>query len=345
MTNESRFHLQVSHRAMATEFAVFLPIHAPAKDVDVVVTALDRLEGMEQAMTIYDPNSELSQLNRCAGGPPRRISPLLFEVLELAMQISEETHGAFDITAGPLIEAWGFTRRSGKRPSDTEVSQALAKVGWDKVELDRNHQSARLAVPGMQLNLGAIGKGFALDCLCRELDQAGLSDYLIHGGNSSIAARGADGLRCPLPENENPSDPDDQSAARGWRIGLQHPVLHQRRIGGLTLENQALSTSGSGKLHFHHQGQRLGHVIDPRTGWPAGNLLALTVIDVSAARADALATALFVSGKETLLHRAANCPRESWIAVSPGERQGEVQIDCWNVPSWESPAVKDCEEP
>ncbi len=334
---------------MATEFAVFLPIHSPAKDVDVVVTALDRLEGMERAMTIYDPDSELSQLNRRAGGPPLQLSPLLFEVLELALQISKETQGAFDITAGPLIEAWGFTRRSGKRPSDVEVEQALARVGWDKVELDFKHRAARLTVPGMQLNLGAIGKGFALDCICRELDRAGLCDYLIHGGNSSIAARGADYASSAVngsaaaisaeTELEISHARADASTLRGWRIGLQHPVLPQHRIGGLMLENRALSTSGSGKLHFHHQGQRLGHVIDPRTGWPAGNLLALTVINASAARADALATALFVSGKEALERRAASYPDEGWIAVRPGERQGDVQTECWNVPSWESSAA------
>lgn len=121
-----------------------------------------------------------------------------------------------------------------------------------------------------------------------------------------------------------------QKSTAGWPIGLQHPTLHKRRLGGLWLHNKALGTSGSGKQHFHHQGKRLGHVIDPRTGWPGGDLLSLTLVTESATRADALATALFVSGRDAVAKRATQFPEEGWLAVSAGERQGEVVVESWN---------------
>jgi thiamine biosynthesis lipoprotein len=305
---------------MGTDFCILLPLEATSREVDAAVSALDQIEHLEQCFTIYDPTSELSQVNRLAGERPVRLSNLLFRILMEAQHISAETQGAFDVTAGPLVDIWGFTNRSGQRPTDDLISETLRDVGWQYLELNPTDQSVRFARPKMKVNLGAIGKGFALDYIRQQLQDAAVENYLIHGGNSSMLAQGS-----------------SQKSRTGWRIGLQHPLIHKRRLGGLWLQNKSLGTSGSGKQHFHYQGKRLGHVIDPRTGWPGGDLLSLTLVTNSATQADALATALFVAGRDAVAKRARQFPEEGWVAVSAGGRQGEVVVESWNTDAigWE----------
>jgi thiamine biosynthesis lipoprotein len=168
----------------------------------------------------------------------------------------------------------------------------------------------------MMINLGAIGKGDALDRLARELTAAGVTDFLIHGGQSSVIARGDQ-----VPGSD-----------LGWAIGIAHPTKPQRRLAGVWLKDQAIGTSGSGKQFFHHRGRRYGHVIDPRTGQPAGDLLSLTVIMTSAADADACATGLFVAGSEsaTRLRETAESSVEesiSMLAARAGRRQDDVELE------------------
>ena len=127
----------------------------------------------------------------------------------------------------------------------------------------------------------AIGKGDALDRIAARLQADGISDFLLHGGSSSVVAVGD----------------QEEGSGLGWAVGIAHPTKPKRRLGGIWLRNRALATSGSGKQFFHHRGRRYGHVIDPRTGYPAGDLMSLTVIMESAADADACATGFFVAGQ------------------------------------------------
>lgn len=270
---------EFSRRAMATEFSVMLP-GMIGKAADSALSALAQVEAIENQLSIYVPGSDISRLNQAAGAGPVPVSPMTLEVLDRAIILSRLTNGAFDITAGPLVEAWGFTKRRGQKPSSEVVQAALARVGYQKLLLDHERGTAELLEPGMAVNLGAIGKGFALDRIAASLRAAGIDDFLVHGGRSSVLVAGD----------------DEPGSGSGWRVAVEHPLLPGTRLGGLRLASQALGTSGSGKQFFHHQGRRMGHVIDPRTGWPSGDMLSLTVLAPSAMDADALATGLFVLG-------------------------------------------------
>lgn len=308
---------QVSRRAMATEFVVILPAHA-ADAVELAFTALEQLDAIENALTIYRPDSEISLVNRTAWQHPVRLSEETFALVQTAVQWSERTDGAFDITAGPLVDAWGFGRRRGRKPNKEEIEAALERVGYRMLELSSEQRTVRMTRQGMSVNLGAIGKGDALDRIAAKLRGQGLCDFLIHGGNSSVIAAG------------------DQTAGSGlgWAVGLAHPTKPKRRLAGLWLRDMALATSGSGKQFFHHRGQRYGHVIDPRTGYPAGDLLSLTVLTESAADADACATGLFVTGREGISRYAAEPWFPRTVAVRAGSRQDAVEIECTGENRW-----------
>jgi len=320
---ESAILTEVTRKAMATEFAILLPPQS-LDAVELAVTTLEKLDQIEQTLTIYDDGSEVSQINRVAGRRPVPTSKPTFQLIERALQWSQRTGGAFDITAGPLVKAWGFTDRSGRKPSADEVKVALAKVGYHHLQLNQEHQTVQFALPEMSINLGGIGKGDALDQVADELRRGGLNDFLLHGGSSSVLAAG------------------DQIAnsGLGWPIGIAHPTKPKRRLAGVRLRNQALATSGSGKQFFHHRGKRYGHVIDPRTGFPAGDLASLTVITDSAADADACGTGLFVAGSNEI----ETLSSESWfphaVLIRNGKRQDEVAISCLGEIEWADPPVE-----
>jgi thiamine biosynthesis lipoprotein len=301
----------ITHQAMAAEFAVILA-QADAHLIESAFEALELLDQIEADLTVYRADSEISRINAGAFEGPVEASESTFGLLKRSIHWSERTGGAFDVTAGPLIRCWGFTQRRGRKPTAEEIRKAVAVVGYKNVELCDEDRSVRLRRPGMEINLGAIGKGFALDELTQHLVDRGLNHFLIHGGGSSVIARG------------------DQIAGSGdgWAVGLAHPTRPTQRLAGIRLRGEALSTSGSGKQFFHHRGRRFGHVIDPRTGYPAGELLSLTAIASNATDAEACSTAYFVCGTEAIRAAAAaadeNLPR--MIGVSAEGRQGSVRV-------------------
>lgn len=314
--SSSRLYLQISQRAMATDFEVLLPRDTAGPQVEAAVAALDRLESIENALTIYQPHSQLSLLNRDAAERPVRVDAMLWEIFEVADQAYRLTDGAFDITAGPLVEAWGFTSRSGRRPQVSEIQAALACVGWGRVKRSPEQRTVEFEKSGMRINLGAIGKGYALDWIARRLREAGLQGFLIHGGNSSVLAWGDSVL----------------GSGDGWKIGVQNPMRSGDRVAGIVLKNQAIATSGSGKRFFHFGGKRYGHVIDPRNGYPVDHFQSLTIVAQSAMLADALSTGLFVAGRECL-ERVLNQDHSlAGVALVNARRQGEVAIEVWNLP-------------
>lgn len=284
---------EITRRAMATEFGVVLPGENRAA-IEVALDALDDLGRLESLMSIYQPASQISELNRMAGIGPVRVATELIDVLLRGRAIWELTNGAFDITAGPLVRCWGFTQRRGKKPTVEEIEVARSLVGSERLQVDPASRNAYLVDPSMEINLGGIGKGFALDSIAARLLERGVEDFLIHGGRSSVVARGS----------------DQADRAMGWGVGIEHPLRPGVRLGQIRLRDQALATSGSGKQFFHVNGKRQGHVLDPRTGYPAGDMLAISVITASGMDADALSTACFVDGLAATRERigAGNLP-------------------------------------
>ncbi|HEY2893675.1 MAG TPA: FAD:protein FMN transferase, partial [Pirellulales bacterium] len=181
--------------------------------------------------------------------------------------------------------------------------------------------SIRFKRAGLQINLGSIGKGYALDRASELFDSADIHDLLIHGGNSSVLARGCNASLGP---------------GQGWLVGVRNPNKPTRYLGQIRLHDRSLSTSGSGTQFFTHEGRRYGHILDPRTGWPAEGVLSVTVIAPTAAQADALSTAFYVLG---LAGSQAFCEGHrdvSALMLCAGERQGQLTTHLIGVdpPEW-----------
>jgi len=263
---------------MATRFEITLPL-SEERGVAAATIALDEIDRLETQLTAFRETSELSFINRLAGTQPVSVERNLFNLLQLCKKVSLETEGAFDITAGPLSKCWGFFKKEGRVPGPEEIEASRSMVGSTNLLLDQRAETIQFRLSGMELNLGSIGKGYALDRVASQL-RINLKSALLNAGASSMLAIGN-------------GDRD-----QGWQIGLRDPRVKSRRAGVLSLSGAALSTSGSQEQFFEHQGNRLGHIIDPRTGWPASGVASVSVIADSAAVSDALATAFFVGGPE-----------------------------------------------
>jgi len=320
------YTLRISRRAMACTFEVCLNAGQYAQGTQVAFRALDLISSLERQMSVFRSESELSQINRTADKQPVRVEPRLFELLQTAAQLHAETDGAYDITSGLLWEAWGFARRSGAVPSEEELDRALECVGTRLVELDADQRTVRFLRPGVQLNLGSIGKGYALDRCAELLLEQGIYDFLLHAGHSSMLARGSQ-IRPPEHDRAQTAEPSGaRQPPEGWTVGLRHPLRPDRRVGELQLHNRALGTSGGAFQSFRHEGRRLSHVIDPRTGRPAEGVLSATVLAPSGALADALATAFFVMGPEAVAGYCERHPKVAAVLICPARHSGGMEI-------------------
>ncbi len=268
--------LRFSRAAMATTFEVMIPFGTP--DAHAAADALDEIDRLEAQLTVYRDTSEVSRLNRLAAHAPIPVEEGLYGLLDLSACLSAATDGAFDVTAGSLIKAWGFYKGPRRVPSDEEIRQALERTGMRHVVLDPERRTVHFLRRGLEINLGSIGKGYALDRAARLLN---LSSALLHGGHSSVYARG--------------TEPGDE---RGWAVGLVHPWQPERRVAVVRLRDRALGTSAATFRHLEYNGRKLGHTLDPRSGWPAEGMASASVIAPTAAEADALATAFYVLGAE-----------------------------------------------
>ena len=282
---------------------------------EAVMHALDMIEELEAQLTIYRATSEVLEINRLAAESPIQVEPHLFALLEQCQRISKETGGAFDITSTPLSRVWGFLKREGRVPTEAELSGALDRVDFHNVSLDSEQALVEFASEDTEINLNSIGKGYALDRISLVLDEMGVSDYLCHGGSSSVLARG-----------RNRSNEES-----GWNIGIRHPLTPEKRIADLYLRNRCLATAGGGTQFFEHEGISYSHVIDPRTGWPAAGRYTATVMAASAAEADALATALFVMPLEEAHAFFSARPELAAVLVQPDETGSGVKVTAWGL--------------
>ncbi len=288
--------LRIETRAMACTFSVVMNA-VPAEQLAAASQSLDLVHALEAQMTVYRTDSELAQLNRRAAVEPVPVEAELFRLLLLARDISRETSGAFDPTSGPLIAIWRRARQEGRLPGAEEIEAALALTGMSHVLFDEATRTIAFDRAGVELNLGAIGKGHAVDRAADVLKRSGLDEWLVHGGFSSVLARGG------------------HFGHDGWPVGIRNPLIPGERLATILLKDRSLSTSGSNVQYFRHQGKRYGHILDPRTGWPAEQLLSVSVVAPTAALADALSTAFFVGGVEKSLAYCDNHPEVGALFV------------------------------
>jgi FAD:protein FMN transferase len=273
--------VRVSRRAMATTFEVAIPAGAHPNPVAAATAALDHIDRLEDQLTVYRDHSEVSRLNATAAVEPVVVEKELFHLLSRCAMWTRRTDGAFDIATGALVKAWGFFQRDPRVPSSKERIEAMARSGSRHVLLNHESRSLKFRRAGLEINLGAVGKGYALDRAARLLrSEWGVASALLHAGGSSAFAMGAP-----------PGDP------RGWLVRLKHPAEPDRSLGTLHLRDRGLGTSAATFQFFEYKGEKLGHLLDPRTGWPAGGTASASVTAPTAAEADAMSTAAFVLGE------------------------------------------------
>jgi FAD:protein FMN transferase len=273
----SDYWIRVHRRAMACRFEITLA-SGDAGWVTAARDALNEIDRFEDELSVFRETSAISGINRLAASGPVAIDEPLWTLLLSCERLHRETEGAFDITSTPLSRCWGFLQRQGRLPPIEEIEAVRALVGFDLVDLDEHSRTIRLRRPGVELNLGAIGKGFALDCVAQTMRRCGVADALLSAGQSSLLAVGG---------------PDG-----GWLVEIVSPRVENasQPLTHVRLRDAALGTSGAGEQFVIVDGTRYGHVIDPRTGWPASGVVSVSVVASSAARADALSTAFLVGG-------------------------------------------------
>jgi thiamine biosynthesis lipoprotein len=287
-----------------------------APRLDDAAAALEAVDEIEAALSLFLPESALCRVNREAAARPVEVDEALFALLDGCRALSAGTGGAFDPTSAPLSRCWGFLRREGRRPDPAALAAARACVGFDLVALDRERRSVRFARPGVELNLGAIGKGHALDVIGGRLARARIAPALLSAGSSSLLALGggADGS--------------------GFLVGLRDPRDHARRLGVVRLADAALGVSGAGEQSYEIDGRRRGHVLDPRTGAPAEAAQLVAVAAPTAAAADALSTAFLVGGRALA---AAYVDRHPEIAALVVDEGGVTLVGAVPGARWEIP--------
>ncbi|MEI6240211.1 MAG: FAD:protein FMN transferase [Planctomycetia bacterium] len=308
----------VGRDLMACRFEVVFNAGEVENATELAVDALDLVEQIESRITVYRDTSELARLNATAAEGWQPVAPDLFTLLLHARDLQARTGGAFDCASGSLTRAWGFLERRGRTPADDALAAARERSGLGLVEFDKAGRRVRFTRPGVELNLGAIGKGWAIDRALGDLRAAGVESVLVHGGQSSVRARGVQGPALP--------------GRRGWQVGLRHPLRPAQRLATITLDDRALGTSGSGTQFFVDRGRKLGHILDPRSGRPAeAGVISATVIAPEAADADALSTALYVLGEGGLSCVAAPGGEIGAILALPGALPGTVRVVVANL--------------
>jgi FAD:protein FMN transferase len=266
--------------AMGTTFTIFVYAENQEQASEYFEIAFDEIERVEEALSDYRPTSELSRINRLAANETVTTDPEVFKFLQTSMDFSRRSDGAFDITVGPLMRAWGFFRGKGHYPTPEELSSARKSTGWEHVHLDPQKRTVHFDLQGMSLDPGGIGKGYVVERVASLFREAGVKTALIDAGSSTIYAMGA-------PPGKN-----------GWTIQVPRPGDRAHSISTVVLRDTSLSTSGNYEKFFTLNGKTYCHIMDPRTGEPVQGTLQTTVITPNATDSDALSLVMFVMGPE-----------------------------------------------
>jgi thiamine biosynthesis lipoprotein len=244
--------------------------------------ALDEIDRLEDRLSLFRPISEIAHLNARAASEAVRVTPEVLALLRLTKQLHAETGGAFDPTIAPLLDCWGLLGGTGRVPTPEEIAAACACVGMGLVELDERQSTVRFTRPGVRLDLGAIGKGCAIDRAAEILRDAGVTSALLHGGTSTVYALG-------VPPGSD-----------AWSVAIEGPPAaagqERQTLATVQLRDESLSVSAIWGKFFTSGGQTFGHILNPQTGRPAHEAVLAAVVLPSATDTDALSTALLALG-------------------------------------------------
>jgi thiamine biosynthesis lipoprotein len=262
---------------------------------------------LDRLLSTYRTDSELSRLNREGGKGWVAVSAETRMLVERSLAFSRASGGAFDPTVGPLVKIWGFKHLDYRIPAEAEIAEARQRVGFTEVQVDAR-RGIRFRRPGVELDLGAIAKGYAVDRAVQILKARGMRTARVDaGGNQRVWGEAPEG---DAPEGDS------------WIFGVRHPRLEGEVLGWTSLRTGSVSTSGDAERGFWKDGVRYGHVIDPRTGQPVQGTVSVTVLAPDAETADALSTTLYVLGPEAGSRVLAAYPGAEALWVTTGSQPG-----------------------
>ena len=275
-----KLRIESSLDAMGSVYTIV----AYGEDRNVLQAAVDlafeEVKRLDDLLSNYKPRSEWSKVNREAAQGAVRVSPELFHLVEACLRYSQASDGAFDITVGPLVRTWGFFKGTGRLPHRAEIRTALSKVGARNVMLDREAMTIRFAQPGVEIDPGGIGKGYAVDRIAAILRERGIKSALVSAGGSSMYGLGT-------PPNED----------RGWSVKIRHPKRPGESVGEVFLRDRSMATSGTSEKFFVSGGKLYSHIFDPRSGYPAVGMLSVSVLAEQAIDSEAWTKPMFILGR------------------------------------------------
>ena len=277
-------------------------------NIDLAVAEITRIEKL---ISSWDPDSQTSAINKNAGIGPVAVDGELYGLIERAVGLSKLTDGAFDISYASMDRIWKFDGSMTHMPTEEEITSSVSKVGFEKIILDPNKKTVFLKEKGVKIGFGAIGKGYAADRAKDLLVAKGVPSGIINASGDM---------------NTWGKQPNGQE----WKVAITNPMDKNKVFALLPITNGAVVTSGNYEKFVRFNGKRYSHIIDPRTGYPSSGILSVTVFAPSAELADALATSVFVMGKETGLDRINQMPKIECIIIDDKgniHKSNNIEID------------------
>jgi thiamine biosynthesis lipoprotein len=272
--------IEASRMSMGCLYSIAAYAERPDAIGGALQRALDEVDRIDRLMSHYRDDSPLSRINRDAARGPVPVGRELFDFVRLALRYSRESDGAFDVTVGPLMKAWGFFRGEGKLPGAAELARARSVTGFRHVHLNEHDRTIRFDREGVEIDLGGIAKGYAVDRAVDVLRRAGVSSALVSACGSTIYGLGA---------------PPDRPH---WTVDIQDPLDVRKVAFTVPLSDRALSVSGTSEKFFEVNGVRYSHIMDPRTGKPVRDVLGVVVQAPDGTAGDAIDNVLFVQGAD-----------------------------------------------
>ncbi|PNQ72265.1 thiamine biosynthesis protein ApbE [Hanstruepera neustonica] len=266
-------------KLMGSRFDITVVAQSQEQADEYIDEAVSEIQRIERLISSWDPNSQTSLVNKNAGVKPVVVDPELFNLIKRAIGISNLTQGAFDISYASMDRIWKFDGSMTKMPEPSEVEESVSKVGYHNIILDDTNHSVFLKLKGMKIGFGAIGKGYAADMAKELLKKKGVSGGIINA-SGDMNTWGY------------------QTNGEPWRIAINNPLNKDHVFAMLPVDNRAIVTSGNYEKFVKFNDIRYSHIIDPRTGYPSTGVISVSVLAPKAELADALATSIFVMGKD-----------------------------------------------
>jgi thiamine biosynthesis lipoprotein len=290
--------MQRTEAIMGTRCYVELWADDPVKGNDAIDAVMAELRRIDDLMSHYKPESQLSQINQYANERPVQIDKELFDLIKLSTHFSQITEGAFDITYASVGYLYDYPNHI--RPSEAQIREKLPAVNWRNLLLDEEHHTVRFEHPGMRIDLGGIGKGYAVDRGIEILKARAITHALVTaGGDSRIIG---------------------DRMGRPWLVAIRHPDNPKKVVTRIPLSDSAVSTSGDYERYFDEGGVRYHHIIDPHTGHSASKVRSATVLAPTATQTDGMSKTAFVLGPEKALEIVNRMPEYDAVFVLPDGR-------------------------